>query len=99
MADDTPQKGQAAPLEGALGRDIMMVLGIGFASMSLRMCQGLTMGLGNALAGPLSGAELSNMSNSLALATTNAIAGPSVAAPVANPFLSGPKMSGPVGFG
>jgi hypothetical protein len=98
MADDTPQKGQAAPLEGALGRDIMMVLGIGFASMSLKMCQGLALTMGNAMSGPLSGMELSNISNSISLAATNSIAGPAVAAPIANPFLSGPKMMGPGGL-
>ena len=37
--DDALQKGQAAPLEGVLGSDIMMCLGIGFASMSLKACR------------------------------------------------------------
>jgi hypothetical protein len=95
MADDTPQKGQAAPLEGALGRDVMMVLGIGFASMSLRMCQSLTLAAGNALGGPLLANDLANIGPAVNNAMTNAVAGPKIAAPTA--FMSGPKMSGPFG--
>ena len=101
--DDTPQKGQAAPLEGTLGKDIMMVLGIGFASMSLHNCLSLAaapmLSMDGMSKGPLQLAELESFMPVVA-AATNALMGgaPSPASP-ANSLLSGPKMSGPSGTG
>lgn len=95
MADDTPKKGDAAPLEGVLGPEIMMVLGCAFASMSLNMCRGLTLAAGQALEAPLLKADLETIAPQVSMAAANSLQGTAPA--IANPMMSGPKMSTPFG--
>ncbi len=65
MVDITPnaKKGDAAPLEGALGPQATAVLNLAFSVMTMNMCLGLTRSIGPALASPLlNKADLSNIS-------------------------------------
>ena len=93
MADE-PKKGDAAPLEGVVGPEIMMVLGIGMASMSLALCQNLALTAGQALEAPLLKTDLASIQSPVAAASRNMIAG--------GPGLSMPGIAPPtpkMGFG
>jgi hypothetical protein len=87
MADTDPKKGDAAPLEGTVGPEVMMLLNIGFCSMTLGMCQNLALTAGNALEGPLLKSDLASIAPQVSLAR-NAVA-PGLSAP----SLPTPKMS------
>jgi hypothetical protein len=92
MADE-PKKGDAAPLEGTLGPQIMMLLNIGFASMTLGMCNNLALAAGQSLEGPLLASDLANIAPQVSLAN-NATA-PSLGMPGLNgPSAPAPKMGG-----
>lgn len=95
MADE-PKKGDAAPLEGTVGPEIMMVLGIGMASMSLVMCQKLALAAGQELEAPLLKEDLANISGPVAAASRNLVSGgPALGMPgLAPPTL---KMGSPFG--
>ena len=65
MVDITPnaKKGDAAPLEGALGPQATGLLNLAFSVMTMGFCLGLTRSIGPALASPLlSKADLSGLS-------------------------------------
>ena len=65
MVDITPnaKKGDAAPLEGALGPEVASVVNLAFKVMTMGMCLGLTRTIGPSLASPLlNKMELSNLS-------------------------------------
>ena len=81
--DQKPKKGDAAPLEGVVGREIMFVLNMAFAMVGLKMLSGLAM----QVAPKLGGQTLAS--------TPGAGAAPSVAGPQAPavPKLSTPKPS------
>lgn len=99
LKDDDLKKGDAAPLEGTLGPQIMMLLNIGFTCMTLGMCQNLALTAGQALDGPLLKNDLATLGPQLTSAQsamTNTIAGGPGIAPT-NPFMSGPKMGGMFG--
>ena len=97
MADE-PKKGDAAPLEGTLGPQIMTLLNIGFASMSLGLCQNLALTAGQALEAPLLKEDLASIASPVANASRNLVAGaggPSLGMPgLAPPPL---KMGSPFG--
>jgi hypothetical protein len=99
MADsDELKKGDAAPLEGTLGPQIMTLLNIGFMSMTLGMCQNLALTAGQMLEGPLLKDDLATLGPQLTSAQsamTNTIAGakmPGMMPSIENSILSGPKM-------
>lgn len=100
LKEDELKKGDAAPLEGTLGPQIMMLLNIGFTCMTLGMCQNLALTAGQALEGPLLKDDLATLGPQLTSAQStmaNSISGgPGLAAPT-NPFMSGPKMGGMFG--
>ena len=65
MVDITPnaKKGDAAPLEGALGPEVAGVVNLAFKVMTMGMCLGLTRSIGPMLSSPLfSKMDLTNVS-------------------------------------
>ena len=95
MADE-PKKGDASPLEGTLGPQIMFALNCAFTSMTLGMCQNLTLTAGQALEAPLLKQDLANISGPVAAASRNLISGgPSLTTPgLTGPAFPTPKMGG-----
>ena len=91
MADE-PKKGDAAPLEGVVGPQIMFALNCAFTSMSLGMCQNLALGMGQALEAPLLKQDLANIATPVANASRNLIAG--TAPGLTGPAFPTPKMGG-----
>ena len=48
--DGTPKKGDAAPLEGVVPREVMFALNLAFMGIGLNMLRGLNQTVGNRLA-------------------------------------------------
>jgi hypothetical protein len=98
LKEDELKKGDAAPLEGALGPQILFALNCAFTSMTLGMCQNLALSMGQALEGPLLkddlatlGPQLTAAQGGLQSAMTNTITGGRMPS-IENSILSGPKM-------
>lgn len=78
--DRRAKNGEAAPLEGAVGREVAGVLNLAFGVMQMNMCLNLAHTIGMNLEGPLTGPQLSTMTPSvlspLPLMAMNSVAGP-----------------------
>lgn len=83
--DRKAKNGEAAPLEGAVGREIAGVLNLAFGVMQMNMCLNLAHTMGMNLAGPLTGPQLSTMNlttlNPVTQMAVNSIAGPQKSMP------------------
>lgn len=78
--DRRAKNGEAAPLEGAVGREVAGVLNLAFGVMQMNMCLNLAHTMGMNLAGPLTGPQLSTMNpatlNPVSQMAMTAVAGP-----------------------
>lgn len=78
--DRTARKNEAAPLEGAVGKEIAGVLNLAFGVMQMNMCLNLAHTIGMNLEGPLTGPQLSSLNpatlNPVSQMAMNSIAGP-----------------------
>ncbi|MEZ0223373.1 MAG: hypothetical protein ACAH83_02380 [Alphaproteobacteria bacterium] len=98
LKEDELKKGDAAPLEGVLGPQILFALNCAFTSMTMGMCQNLGLSIGQALEGPLLKEDLAALGPQLTSAQgmmANSISGakPGGMMPsIENSILSGPKM-------
>ncbi|TAL27388.1 MAG: hypothetical protein EPN97_17505 [Alphaproteobacteria bacterium] len=100
LKDDDLKKGDAAPLEGTLGPQILFALNCAFTCMTLGMCQNLALSMGQALEGPLLKEDLATLGPQLTSAQsamTNTITGGKMMPSIENSILSGPKMGGMFG--
>lgn len=99
--EDELKKGDAAPLEGVLGPQILFALNVAFCSMTMGMCQNLGLSMGQALEGPLLKEDLASLGPQLTSAQgmmANSISGGAKMMPsIENSILSGPKMGGMLG--
>lgn len=78
--DRTARNGEAAPLEGAVGREVAGVLNLAFGVMQMNMCLNLAHTIGLGLQGPMTGPQLSTFNpsalNPVSQMAMTAMAGP-----------------------